>query len=121
MSAETRLVRSSVASSRRRCSVLILRRKSALSFSSRAAKSRTSSLRRFSSSMVCSTPRWLLTVFPDLRYDFVQLFDYCDGLVHAGQEFFDVEALELLALGVFPILFGLLPLQGQSLGERRKF
>src|SRR6266581_1275470 len=63
-------------------------------------------------------PRCLLTVLPDLHYQLIQLFDHCNGLIDAGQKFFQILALEFLALGIAPILLGLLPLQPKLFGNR---
>src|SRR6266403_1906606 len=63
-------------------------------------------------------PRSLLTILPDSADELVQLVDYRDGFIHAGDEFFQVFVLEFLTLGIFPIAPGFLPLNPQLFGNR---
>src|SRR6266436_930788 len=63
-------------------------------------------------------PRSLLTILPDSGDEFVQLVNHHDSFIHAGDEFFQVFVLEFLALGIFPIALGFLPLRPQFFRNR---
>src|SRR5205823_3961965 len=118
MSAVRREVSSSIAVSRRCRAARSLACNSWVSISSRAANSRTVPLRRSSSSRVWAAPSGLLTIGPDFIESLVQLFHHRDCAVHAGEEFLHIFTVEFLAFGVFPGLFGLLPLDGELPGKR---
>src|SRR6266550_9411326 len=63
-------------------------------------------------------PSSLLTILPDSGDELVQLVDYHDSFVHAGDEFFQVFVLKFCALGILPIGFCVLPLSPQLFGNR---
>src|SRR6266571_1609234 len=91
--------------------------KSRSASSARVTMSRTARRKPSSSSSVSAVPRSLLAVASDLADDSFKGINVGDGLVHADHEFSQKSLLEFQALGVVPVLPGLLPVGAQFLRQ----
>src|SRR5436190_2333586 len=91
---------------------------SRVSSSARLAQVRTVLLRRSRSSNVCSKPKWLLTIAPQLAENNFKVRHARGGRFYHGLEVKHVAFVKLPGFGVHPALPSLLPTVEQFLGQR---
>src|SRR4051812_47317985 len=108
------------AASEPRDSAALRARNSWSSWASRAEKSWTTLLRWSSEERVSDTLGSLFTVFTNFAQQLIELFNYCDGFIHASKQIVHETLLELLAFGVFPIVLRFEPTQGKLFADGRE-